>query len=156
MPPGTPPISNPIPADAAIPAVSLTYLFPIENKIKLLLIDISNHATFYHTIIQIQSLQRCIPRSFKFYFKYLPFLNQELSLRMTRKSKARLWRSDILSIVITYRKFSVRPFLVTVVYHTDIATAEDRAFVRVVSYSELSQVQGKLFTHVKGKDKAFH
>lgn len=74
---------------------------------------------------------------------------------MAREGKARLGTTDVLSIIVTDGELRVRSLFVAVVDNANIAAAEYRPFIGVVSDRELSKIEVELFTHVQGKDEGF-
>jgi len=56
---------------------------------------------------------------------------------MACKGKARIWRTNVFTVVVTYREFGVGALFVGVVDDADIAASENWPFFGVVGDCEL-------------------
>lgn len=74
---------------------------------------------------------------------------------MTSKCKTWLWATNIFSIIVANRELCIWSLFVAVINDTYITTAKYRAFIRVISYSELSKIKIEFFTHIQRKNEGF-
>ena len=93
--------------------------------------------------------------SFEIYFEHFPLLSEELALGVACESETWFRTANVFAVVVADGELSIWAFFVAVIHDTNIATSENRAFIRIISNSELSEIKIKFLTHVQWKNKGF-